>query len=211
MNAQIDEFAPDWMWELLHEVQGVLMLHIVRDDAIDDPGNQRTLRRLCRAYPRARLILAHVARSFNYRHARRGLHVLADLDNAVVDTSAVGEAGAYRAALTILGPQRVLWGSDFAVSEMRGRCVAIGSRFFWLHREVLQPEHQAPAQIGLTLVGIESLLCLREACEDAGLTQSDLEDLFLRNALRTLAPHLPATAVPAEKTGPQFWQRARAR
>ena len=42
-----------------------------------------------------------------------------------------------------------------------------------------------------TLIGIESLLCLREACEDAGLTAGDLEDIFRRNALRVLAPFLP--------------------
>ncbi|MBI2498243.1 MAG: aminotransferase class III-fold pyridoxal phosphate-dependent enzyme [Opitutae bacterium] len=61
----------------------------------------------------------------------------------------------------------------------------------------------------MTLVGIESLLSLREACEDTGLTRSDIEDIFLHNAQRTLAPHLPATAVPAAPAGPELWQRAR--
>ena len=40
MNAEVEEFAPDWMWELLHEVRGVLMLHIVRDGAMEDAQNQ---------------------------------------------------------------------------------------------------------------------------------------------------------------------------
>jgi glutamate-1-semialdehyde 2,1-aminomutase len=192
MNAAVEEYAPDWMWELLHETQGVLMLHIVRDDALDDPANQQSLRRLCRAYPRARLILAHIARSFNYRNAREGLKTVADLDNAVVDTSAIAEPSAFAAALKILGPRRVLWGSDFPISEIRGRCVATGSAFFWLTPEVLRPEHSAPTKTAMTLVGLESLLCLREACEDAGFTRGEVEDIFLHNALRTLAPHLPA-------------------
>jgi len=165
MHATIEEFAPEWMWELLHEVRGVLLLHIVRDGAMDDPGNQRSLRRLCRAYPRAQLILAHIARSFSYRNAREGLRCLADLDNAVVDTSAVCEAEAFRAALEILGPRRVLWGSDFAVSEIRGRCVTTGGLFFWLHPEIMRTDYQAATTTDMTLVGIESLLSLREACE----------------------------------------------
>lgn len=136
MNATVEQFAPEWMWELLHDVRGCLMLHIVRNGAIADPENQGSLRRLCRAYPHARLILAHVARSFNYRNAREGLRAIADLDHAVVDTSAVCETEAFRAALEILGPRRVLWGSDFAVSELRGRCVTTGSQFFWLHPEL---------------------------------------------------------------------------
>lgn len=209
MQAKVEDFVPEWMWEILHEVRGVLMLHLVRDRAIADPENQRSLRRLCRTYPQVRLVLAHVARSFAYRHAREGLHAIADLDNAVVDTSAIGEAEAFRAALEILGPRRILWGSDFPVSEVRGRCVTTGDRFFWLHPEFMLPEPRAEAERDSTLVGLESLLTLREACEDAGLTGGDLEDIFRRNALRTLEPTLPAEAVPAAVDGMALWQRAR--
>jgi glutamate-1-semialdehyde 2,1-aminomutase len=209
MHARVEEFAPEWMWEILHEVRGVLLLHLVRDGAMDDPENQRSLRHLCRKYPHAQLILAHIARSFSYRNARHGLRCLADLDNAVVDTSAICEAEAFRAALEILGPRRVLWGSDFAVSEIRGRCVTTGELFFWLHPEVLRPDYQAATSSDMTLVGIESLVSLREACEDTGLTRADLDDIFLRNALRVLSPHLPASARPPAIDGPALWQRAR--
>ncbi|WP_414660622.1 aminotransferase class III-fold pyridoxal phosphate-dependent enzyme [Horticoccus sp. 23ND18S-11] len=209
MHAAVEEFAPEWMWEVLHEVRGVLLLHIVRDGAMDDPANQESLRRLCRKYPRAQLILAHIARSFTYRNAREGLRFLVDLDNAVVDTSAVCEAEAFRAALEILGPRRVLWGSDFAVSELRGRCVTTGELFFWLHPEVIRPDYKAATNSDMTLVGIESLISLREACEDTGLTRSDLDDIFRNNALRVLAPHLPESARPVPADGPALWQRAR--
>jgi glutamate-1-semialdehyde 2,1-aminomutase len=209
MNARVSEFAPDWMWELLHEIRGVLMLHIVRNDAIADADNQADLRRLCRAYPNARLVLAHAARSFNYRHARSGLRVIADLDNAVVDTSAICESGAFRAALEMLGPRRILWGSDFPVSDARGRCVTTGSSFFWLHPEALRSDHQTPIPIAMTLVGVESLLCLRETCGDAGLTRGDVEAIFRHNALRALSAHLPDNVSPPEIAGPARWQRAR--
>ncbi len=209
MNASIEEFAPEWMWELLHEVSGVLMLHIVRDGAMEDIGNQASLRRLCRAYPKAKLILAHVARSFSYRNARNGLHALGDLDNAVVDASAICEAEAYRAALEILGPRRLLWGSDFFVSEIRGRCVTTGGLFFWLHPELIRQDYQAATTTDMTLIGIESLSSLREACEDTGMTRGDIDDIFLRNALRILAPHLPSEAAPPSVSGPALWQRAR--
>ena len=45
MQAALEEYAPEWMWEILHEVRGVLLLHIVRDEAIADAGNQTALRR----------------------------------------------------------------------------------------------------------------------------------------------------------------------
>ncbi|MBN8789207.1 MAG: aminotransferase class III-fold pyridoxal phosphate-dependent enzyme [Terrimonas sp.] len=190
MNAGLTEYAPEWMWELLNEVDGVMMLHIVKNDAIDDVDNQQQLRRLCRAYPKVKLILAHIARSFNYRNARSGLYSVADLENVVVDTSAICETESFKAALKILGPQRVLWGSDFGVSEMRGRCITTGNRFFWLHPELIDTKYQIPTESSMTLVGIESLLALKESCEDSGLNRSDINDIFLNNALRLLKPHL---------------------
>ena len=209
MNASITEYAPEWMWEILHETKGVMLLHIVRDGAIDDADNQKEIRRLCRTYPRAQLVLAHIARSFNYRNARNGLHAIADIDNVVVDTSAITEAASFKAAIKALGPKRILWGSDFAVSEMRGRCITTGNHFFWLHPELIQKDYQPPTANNMTLIGIESLLSLREACEDEGLTKTDVEDIFLNNALRLLKPHLPKQSAPEAISGPDLWKQAK--
>ncbi len=199
-EAEIESFAPEWMWEVCHDHDGVMMLHIMLADGITDPRNVEALQRLCRRYPRCKLVLAHVARSFNYRHAREGLHHLVDLDNVVVDTSAVTQAGAFRAAIEILGPQRVLWGSDYMVSELRGSCITQGDGFTWIHPEITGDKLTIFGQY--TTVGIESLLCLREACEDTGMTQGDLEDIFRENALRLLKPKI-------EHSGPKLWEEAK--
>ena len=209
MNASLTAYAPQWMWEVLDENKGVLLLHIVRDGALDDPDNQKEIRRLCSAYPNVRLILAHVARSFNYRNARSGLYSLIDLDNVVVDTSAVTESESFAAALKILGPRRVVWGSDFAVSEARGRCVTTGAYFYWLHPETIASGHKPDTTSEMTLIGIESLLALREACDDAGMTRSDVQDIFLDNALRLLGSHLPQSVAPLSDKGPERWKEAR--
>jgi len=209
-EAAIESFAPEWMWEICHEHQGVLMLHIMRAGGITDPSNVETLRHLCRRYPRCRLVLAHIARSFHYRHAREGLRAIADLDNVVVDTSAVTQAGAFRAALEILGPHRVLWGSDYMVSELRGSCISQGDGFTWIYAD--DASARDLTVFGkYTIIGIESLLCLREACEDTGMTPGDLQDIFRDNALRLLAPHLPAKSQPPHVSGPELWARAKTR
>lgn len=210
-NAAIEEYAPDWIWELCHEIHGVLMLHLVKHRAIADAENLASIHRLCRAYPRCQLVLAHAARSFDYRNGLAGLKKLRDLDNAWVDLSAVTEADAMREAFRVLGPSRVLYGSDYAVSEVRGRCVTTGDSFFWLHPELIQPQHVPRTTFQMTLVGIESLLCLREACAECGLTGRDVGGIFLGNALRLLAPHLGAEARLKEVRGTEFWSRAKTR
>lgn len=209
MQASIAEYAPEWMWEILHQYKGVMMLHVVRNEAMADEDNQKELRRLSRKYPGARIILAHIGRSFNYRHGRKGLASLSDLDNVYLDTSAICEAEAFRAALKHLGPRRILWGSDFPISEMRGRCVTTGSGFFWLHPEVIREGHNPPTRDGMTLVGLESLTSLREACDDDGLTLTDINDLFFDNAVRLLSDHLPATATTKPADGAALWTHAR--
>ena len=212
-EAEIESFAPEWMWEICHDHDGIMVLHIMLADGITDPRNVEAIQRLCRRYPRCKLILAHVARSFNYRHAREGLHHLVDLDNVVVDTSAVTQACAFRAAIEIMGPQRVLWGSDYMVSELRGSCITQGDGFTWIHPEITGDKLTIFGQY--TTVGIESLLCLREACEDTGMTQGDLEDIFRQNALRLLCkPSFPTRSSedPSWKTratGQKLWEEAK--
>jgi len=208
MNASITEYAPEWMWEILNETSGVLMLHIVRHQGIADQDNQKELRRLSRAYPKVKIILAHIARSFNFRNAKRGLAEMSDLDNVVVDTSAICEAEAFATAIEVLGPQRILWGSDFPVSELRGRCVTTGDSMFWLHPEILKPEHQSPTGIDMTLVGIESILALKGACQNYGLTKADINDIFYNNASKLLNLEGHSGGL-SDDSGSNLWTKAR--
>lgn len=207
-QAHIEEFAPEWMWKLCDEIGGVMMLHLMRTQGIADPDNLRSITRLCRKYPRCKLVLAHIARSFNYRNALTALHQVAPLDNVVVDTSAVTEAQAMQAALDVLGPKRVLFGSDYMVSELRGKCFTHGDGFSWVYEDDL-PSPAVTRFDNYALVGIESLLCLREACDNGGFNNAaDAQDIFHDNALRLLAPHLqPQTE--AATSGPDKWQHAK--
>jgi len=184
-DCRIEEYAPEWLWEQLHGCRGVLMLHMVRDRAVADPENIASIRRLARKYPGCQLILAHMARSFCYRHGREGMESVADLDNVFVDTSVVTEAAAFQVALETFGPGRILFGSDYPCNMLRGRCVAIADSFYWLHDHAAFESLQRAGK-SMTVIGLESLLCLREACEDFGATPADVRAIFRDNARRVL-------------------------
>jgi glutamate-1-semialdehyde 2,1-aminomutase len=194
-QARIEDFAPEWMWDVCNASDGVLMLHIMRDRAIADPDNIKSIYRLCRRYPRARVVLAHIGRSFSYRMAREGLRTISDFDNVWVDTSAVTESETFRWAIEVLGPKRIAFGTDFPICQLRGRCIAVGgSSFRWIHPEENPSSSASNANGQMTLVGIESLLCLREAVEDSGLGTAEIADIFLNNSLEILSPHLPSSS-----------------
>jgi glutamate-1-semialdehyde 2,1-aminomutase len=180
-DAPIESFLPESHIQVAHELGLTITLHIVRTRALADASNQATLRRYSTAYPGARLILAHAARGFNPHHTMEGIDSLRGLANVWFDTSVVTDAGAIEAIVRVMGHSRVLYGSDFPVSHLRGRCVALGDSFLWLSAENTKLD-TAYADVQFALVGHEALRTLKVAARGLRLTDSQVEDVFLNNA-----------------------------
>ncbi|MGD9724169.1 MAG: amidohydrolase family protein [Pirellulales bacterium] len=182
-DSLIEEFLPEPQVRVAHEERLSITLHMVRSRALADPHNQATIRRYCQKYPDMRLILAHAARGFNPHHTILGIESLRGLANVWFDTSAVTDSGAVEAIVRTLGHERVLYGADFPVSHLRGRCVALGDRFFWI--SAANTNLDVPYdRIALALVGHESLRMLKVAALSLGLTDTQVEDIFNGNATR---------------------------
>jgi glutamate-1-semialdehyde 2,1-aminomutase len=184
-QASIPSYLPEWAWELAHARGLTITLHMVKDLALADPDNQRHIQELCRKYPNARLILAHAARGFHAPNTVRGLHALRGLENVWFDISAICEPEAICAILRQFGPRRLLWGSDFPVSESRGRAVTAGDGFVWLQANTVHWDRVSP-ECRPILVGLESLRALNLAAGNFGLNEEDVQDIFCDNAWRLL-------------------------
>lgn len=182
-SASIESFLPEPQVKIADELGLSITLHIVRARALADPGNQETIRRYCTRYPNMRLILAHAARGFNPYHTLEGIASLRGLGNVWFDTSAVTDCGAIEAISRTCGHERILFGSDFPVSHLRGRCVALGDNFLWISADNADLA-AAYGELELSLVGLESLRVLRVAAMSLGLNDSQVEDIFLNNAVR---------------------------
>ncbi len=202
-QAPTETFLPPWAWELADQRGLAIMLHIVRARALADPANQTYIRDHLLRYPGARLILAHAARGFCARHTVDGIASLRGLDNVYFDTSAVCEAAPLEAILREFGPRRLLFGTDFPVSEMLGRCVSIGDGFVWLYENNV--EWDAAQFATPTPVGLESLLALKQACRTLRLRDGDVECIFGGAARQMLG----VTAPPATTRTQAAYERAR--
>ncbi|MBL9151487.1 MAG: aminotransferase class III-fold pyridoxal phosphate-dependent enzyme [Verrucomicrobiales bacterium] len=187
--ATTDEFIPEWAWELADQRGLAIMLHMVLPRAVAEPENQRYIREHCTRYPGARLILAHAARGFCGRHTVEGIGSLRGLDNVYFDTSAVCEASAFEAILDVFGPTRLFFGADFCVTEMRSRCVNLADGFLWL--DEIRSDYSRSRFARPTLLGLESLLALKEACWNRHLDATDVEEIFCLGARRLLGLPLP--------------------
>jgi glutamate-1-semialdehyde 2,1-aminomutase len=184
-DAEVKEYLTEEHMRVAHEEGLSITLHMVRARAMADPSNQTQIRAYCERYPNARLILAHAARGFNPHHTIEGIRALAGLRNVWCDSSAVTEAGAFEAIIEALGPDRLMWGSDFPISHFRGRCVAIGDEFLWLYENTLDWDTVAVyAKIRPLFVAHESLRALKLAATRLHLSDSQIEAIFHTNAQR---------------------------
>jgi predicted TIM-barrel fold metal-dependent hydrolase len=182
-QAPLESYLPEEHVRLAHETGLTITLHLVRDRALADPLNQATLRHYCERYPNMRLILAHAGRGFNPWHTIAGVESLRGLGNVWFDTSAVTEAGGFEAIVETMGHERLLYGTDFYISHLRGRCVAIGDSFHWFYAEEMKLEERH-STLQPALVGLESLRSLGLACRRLRLSDGQIEDIFYHNAAR---------------------------
>ncbi len=184
-DLPLEAFCPEWFWELCAARDAVLMLHLVRPHALADETNLSYLRGCAERYPRVRVVLAHAGRGFHAPDTVAAAGSLAHLPNLWFDSSGICEADALTAVLEHFGPHRLLWGSDYPVSQQRGRCVTVGDNFAWVAPERIDAPASSPA-CATWAVGLEALRALFTAADRFGLDASDLRAIFSGNAATLL-------------------------
>lgn len=184
-ESSISGFLPEWQMKLVDAHNAVVMLHIVKSKAIADPDNIKEIREMCVRYPGMKLILAHAARSFHAPHAKEGIKKLRGLENIWFDTSGVCEPESMLVILNEFGPNKLVWGSDFPISHIRGKCVTIGDGFTWLDEEY--NDWEKTNFFNPLIVGIESLKAMEVASAQFGLNKTDIQNIFYENAIHILS------------------------
>lgn len=183
-NCDQGEFLPEWAWEIANRHGLWITMHMVLNGALADPRNQKYIREHCLKYPGANFVLAHAARGFCSRHTVEGIASLRGLDNIYFDTSCVCESAAFDAIIREFGTTRLMYGSDFCISEFRGRAVNAAEGFYWMYDDNVKWEGWSMGRH--TLAGIESLLALKQTALTMNLNDSDLERIFNTNARQLL-------------------------
>ncbi|MFH0963147.1 MAG: amidohydrolase family protein [Planctomycetota bacterium] len=183
MEAELPEYLPEPLMRLAHEEGWSVTVHLVKRRGPADPGNLHWIRRYCENFPDARLMLCHTVRGWNPSHVFEGLPRLRGLPNLWVCTDLNSSALAIEAALRILGPERIVYGTDFWWSHIRGLCTYAGDGFLWLYEGNYDWERNLIGR-GPTLAGLEHLRAVKWACWSVGLSDRQVEDYFYGNAHR---------------------------
>lgn len=194
-EADILEFAPEWMWELANQYEMAMILHISHfGDGLFDPRNGKQIRYLCKKYPRVKVNLSHCAMGHNPDKLKQGLHYLDGLDNIWTDISGIGEALSVIYMLKYLGPERVMFASDgyLYAFKTNSRVFSVGGHYLTLTDQIAR---------NFSVLGLpnayqfkpvtpfaENLSAAMAAFEVSELTEMQMQDVFFNNAANQFYP-----------------------
>ncbi len=196
--------------ELADELRLVVLLHVPRSGRLNDPVVKEGIRTYARAYPHAQIVLAHCGRCYLPDEMQGAIASVADLPNVYMDTSMVMDPQILALAFRALGPERLLFATDFPVAAMRGRRVYAMDH--WV--DVVLPGYPPSAyrvaadNIHATFMAWEIALAVRRGAELAGLSASQIQAVFFQNGMTLLnrvRKGQPAERLRAAwKTAPKF-------
>lgn len=202
IEASIFDFLPHHQLEVVNQRCGWVTLHVPKADRLGHPDNIREIKEIRRRYPDIILVIAHLGRCYTEPHAREALPQLADDPELYFDNSAVLNPAVHRLALEIIGPERILYGTDNPVFYMRGRRQWEGRTYvnrtnhpFHFNQNRETPEVEAT----YTLFMYEALLAIKKACADIRLTRAQIEAIFYGTADRLISKVVSAKTNEAER------------
>ncbi len=186
-DVTLHDMLPAAHMAVADELGLALTVHIPRPGRLADPVNQAQMVELCRRYPRARLVFAHIGRAYYLRNALGFLAGIAACPNAYLDTAMVNHEGVLEHAFRNFPRDRILFGSDAPIALLRGKSVEVNDQYAYLMGEdyaIGTTIHDANRAVTFTTFFYEQLRGIRLAAERAGLGTRALEDLFFNNADR---------------------------
>jgi glutamate-1-semialdehyde 2,1-aminomutase len=197
-EVRLDEMIAPEQLEVLDGLGLLATVHVPGPERIRDPHTRQVLREWCARYARATFVVAHLGRAYAFPFARDTFAELAGIEGLLFDCSAFLNPDGFELAFRTIGPQRILWGTDFPVlSRMRGYRVWEGETY----RNITSGEYpwntdRRPPEVEAqyTYFIYEALKGMRQGAERAGLTAGDLEDVFFGNASRLLRRPAPFCA-----------------
>ncbi|NLO74883.1 MAG: amidohydrolase family protein [candidate division WS1 bacterium] len=188
-DCSVFDFLSHDHLRLLDELGGWLTLHLPRRERLADPQNLAEVLEIRQRYPRIVLVVAHLGRSYAGRYAREGFRALENEPGILFDTSAVLNPSVMALALDRLGPERLMFGSDFPILYMRGRRRWQGDQYLNLtSSDYSWNTNRQPPEVeaGYTLYIYESMAALVDTCLQLGFGTEEMEALFYGNARRLM-------------------------
>ena len=180
-EERITDFLTPAMCRVADAHRALVILHISKSRRFADPDNIRDLQELSQTYPKMKLVIAHLGRSFNPVYLERGLDMLDGQCRWWYDFSAVTNPEVFRVALERIPRDRLCFGSDLPLMLARGYYDFPSPDSYEVHingYNMEDPNH--PPLVYQILSGF------KQAAEDLNLSRQEIKSIFHDNAMNLL-------------------------
>jgi predicted TIM-barrel fold metal-dependent hydrolase len=181
----ICDMLPAALMEVADQRGLAITLHLPRPGRLADPVNQAQIVELCRRYPHAQIIIAHIGRAYYLSSVVGFLDGIAACPNAFIDTAMINHEGVLEYAFRTLPRERILFGSDAPIAFLRGKSVELNNQYAYLMGEAYEigtSIYDARHAVAFTTFFYEQLRGIKLAAERAGLSAREIENFFFNNA-----------------------------
>lgn len=187
-NVRVEDMLGSAELDLANERALVLTLHVPSAGRLADPDIQAGVQWLSRACPGAQIVLAHCGRCYLPGEMKAAIGCLRDLPNVRMDTSMVMDPVVVQIALNEIGPQRLLFGTDFPPARMWGRRVRVKDHWVDVVLDGYAESAFRVAGSGIHAGSMvwEMVLAIRWAAELTGIPTEDMHGMFWDNGMALL-------------------------
>ena len=187
-DVRIEDMLSDNEMSLANELKLVVLLHVPRSERLADPEIQQGVTKLAKTYPDAQIVLAHCGRCYLPAEMKKAIKSIKDLPNVSMDASMVMDTTTIQIAMNTIGPERLLFATDFPVAAMKGRRVRVMDH--WV--DVVLDEYPDSAfrvksnGIRATFMAVEIAAAILEAAELTGISATERRAIFYDNGMKLL-------------------------
>jgi hypothetical protein len=187
-EVEVPEMLPDWAMEVVNDLGLAVMLHIPRKGRLADPLNKRQVRELCRRFPQARIVLAHIGRAYYPANIIGHIEDYLGHDNLYADLAMLNNWEVLEYAFAQFPEDKLLYGTDLPIAVAPGKAVEINDQYTYVTpvpwKLAISDEH---GRLTFTSFVYEELRAVKKACQRLGKPRSFVERLFHRNADNLIA------------------------
>ncbi|MCX7590811.1 MAG: amidohydrolase [Kiritimatiellae bacterium] len=186
-QVEIREMLPDWIMDIANSLGLIIVLHIPRPGRLADPLNQRQIAELCRNYPHAKIVLAHVGRAYYLSNIVSHLQALQDLPNLWFDLAMLNNWEVLEYLFQNVAPEKLLYGTDLPIAMAPGKSVEVNDQYTYLTPVPWELSIcDTRKKLVFTSFLYEEIRAIRKAVERLGYGRDFVEGLFLHNGMRLL-------------------------
>ena len=185
--VKIHEMLPAEIMRIAEELSLIVMLHIPRKARLADPINQTQIVEICEAYPKAKIVLAHIGRAYYLKNVLGSLDNLKDLPNLYVDLAMLNNWEVLEHTFSIFPTERILYGTDIPIALAPGKSVEINDQYTYVTPVPwalsISDDH---GKLVFTSFLYEQVRAIKKATERLGLGRDFLEGIFFGNGMKLL-------------------------